>query len=107
MARKFARSSESEPPRRVRLVVNEPSRDPSCWNFGIFTVLSFPRRDAGIPVCASNSDSDVLVVRSADQRMRNNASDPLNRTRAVLLSHTVPTRPEWHRSNRILQIRSA
>ena len=33
------------------------------------------------PVCAENSDSDVLVMQRADQRMRHNASNPLNRAR--------------------------
>jgi hypothetical protein len=33
------------------------------------------------PVYAENSDSDVLVMQSTDERMRYDASDPLNRTR--------------------------
>jgi hypothetical protein len=38
-------------------------------------------------VCAENSDSDVSVMKSADQRMRHNASDPLNsaRDRCILV----------------------
>jgi hypothetical protein len=39
------------------------------------------------PVCAENSDSDISVMKSPDQRMRHNASDPLNsaRDRCVLV----------------------
>ena len=32
-------------------------------------------------MCAENSDSDVLVMQTADQGMRHDASDPLNWTR--------------------------
>ena len=32
-----------------------------------------------IPVCAENSDSNVLVMQSTDHGMRHDASDPLNR----------------------------
>src|SRR6266446_10123932 len=34
-----------------------------------------------IPVCTENLDSDVFMMQSADQRMRHDASDPLNRAR--------------------------
>src|SRR5262249_60667910 len=33
------------------------------------------------PVCAENSGSDVLVMQTADQGMRHDRSDPLNRAR--------------------------
>jgi hypothetical protein len=35
----------------------------------------------GKPVCTENSDSHVVVMQSAEERMRRDATDPLNRTR--------------------------
>ena len=33
------------------------------------------------PVCTENSDSHVVVMQSAEERMRRDATDPLNRAR--------------------------
>lgn len=45
-------------------------------------------------VCTENSGSDVLVVQPADERMRRNTSDPLNRTRyrGILVQGTMGSR---------------
>ena len=37
--------------------------------------------DVVLVVCTENSDSDVLVMQPADERMRYDTSVPLNRTR--------------------------
>jgi hypothetical protein len=44
------------------------------------------------PVCAENSDSDVLVMQTADQGMRRDASDPLNWTREWRILGQRPVR---------------
>jgi hypothetical protein len=45
-------------------------------------------------VCAENSDSDVLVMQPADQRMQHDASNPLNRARnwRILVQGAVRSR---------------
>ena len=50
--------------------------------------------ELSIGVCTENSGSDVLVVQSADERMRRNTSDPLNRTRyrGILVQGTMGSR---------------
>jgi hypothetical protein len=48
--------------------------------------------DLGLaPVCTENSDSDVLVVQSPDERTRRNAAAPLDRTRyrCILVQGTM------------------
>jgi hypothetical protein len=36
---------------------------------------------SGIPVCTENSNPDVMTVKPAEDRVRTNDSDPLNRTK--------------------------
>ena len=67
-----------------------------CVVLGFSASASEPRRQttagsARCLVCTENSDSDVLVVHSPDERTRRNAAAPLDRTRyrCILVQGTM------------------
>jgi hypothetical protein len=53
----------------------------SCFGFVLFraTILIAAQLQTREPLSTENLDSDVLVMQFADQGMRHDASDPLNR----------------------------